>query len=159
SSTPTNSNMQNTRIAITNTHQSLNAVVHMFFIDGATCTPADSFICLTPNQTANFLASDLDPGTTGYIVAIASDMTGCPSNFNYLVGDAYVKLATGHAANLGAEAFQALAGGLPSCNTDSVTVRLKFDGISYNRLPRVVAVDNIPATADGNDTLLVLNGL
>src|SRR5262249_44621262 len=49
SSTPTNSNMQNTRIAITNTHQSLNAVVHMFFIDGATCTPADSFICLTPN--------------------------------------------------------------------------------------------------------------
>src|SRR5262249_39674655 len=101
---------------------------------------------------------DLDPGTTGYIVAVATNpVTGCPVSFNFLVGDEYVKLASGHAANLGAEAFSAIAGGLPSCDANSTTAQLNFDGISYNRAPRVLADDNIPSRADGNDTLLVLN--
>src|SRR5205085_10560052 len=64
---------QNTRIAITNTHPGLSIAVHLFFVDGATCSIADSLVCLTPNQTASFLASDIDPGTTGYIIAVASD--------------------------------------------------------------------------------------
>jgi CSLREA domain-containing protein len=151
-------NSQNTRIAITNTHPSLPVAVHLFFVDGATCSIADSLICLTAQQTASFLASDIDPGTTGYIVAVASDsVTGCPINFNYLIGDAYVKLSSGHAANLAAEGFAALAGGLPTCDASSVTTILNFDGVSYNRAPRVLAASNIPARSDGNDTLLVLN--
>ena len=53
----------------------------------------------TGNQTISFLASDFDPGTTGYIVAIASDTsTGCPINFNFLIGDEFVKAASGFAA-------------------------------------------------------------
>src|SRR5207244_10595205 len=43
------------------------------------------------------------------------------------------------------------------CNTNSVTAVLAFDGISYNRVPRVLAVDSVPSRADGNDTLLVIN--
>jgi hypothetical protein len=153
----TDSNAQNTRIAITNTHPGLSAPVHLFFVDGSSCSVADSYICLTPNQTTTFLASDIDPGTTGYVVAIAVDRDGCPRNFNYLIGDEYVKLTSGHAANLGAEAFSALAGGLPLCDANTSTAVLNFDGISYNRVPRVLAVDNIPSGVDGNDTQLILN--
>lgn len=153
-------NTQNTRVSLTNTHPTQRIAVHLFFVDGATCSIADSLICLTPNQTASFLSSDIDPGTTGYIVAVASDLlTGCPVNFNFLIGDEFVKLSSGHAANLAAESFAALAGGLPLCDANSPTAVLNFDGVSYNRVPRVLASSNIPSRADGNDTLLVLNRL
>jgi uncharacterized repeat protein (TIGR01451 family) len=149
---------QNTRITITNMHPSLPVAVHLFFVDGSSCSIADGRICLTANQTASFLASDIDPGTTGYIIAVASDrLTGCPLNFNFLVGDEYVKLSSGHAANLAAESFAALAGGLPACDADSLTAALNFDGVSYNRAPRALAASNLPSRADGNDTLIVLN--
>ncbi len=158
SSSISSPNSQNTRISLTNTNPDVGIAVHLFFVDGATCSIADSMVCLTPNQTASFLASDIDPGTTGYIVAVASSLvTGCPVGFNFLIGDEYVKLSSGHAANLAAEAFAALAGGLPACNAASVTAQLNFDGVSYNRAPRVLAASNIPSRADGNDTLIVLN--
>src|SRR4030095_14857433 len=92
---------QNTRIAITNTNPNRPIAVHLFFVDGATCSIADSLVCLTANQTASFLASDIDPGTTGYIVAVASDrVTGCPVDLNYLIGDTYAKISSGTGANL-----------------------------------------------------------
>jgi hypothetical protein len=151
-------NLQNTRISLTNTHPSRPAFVHLFFVDGSTCGVADSYICLTAQQTASFLASDIDPGTSGYVVAVAVDASGCPINFNYLIGDEFVKFSSGHAANLGAESITAIAGGLPACNPNtSVTAPLAFDGVSYNVLPRVLALSNIPSRADGNDTLLIVN--
>ena len=146
---------QNSRISLTNTNPSLGAYVHLFFVDGDTCSVADAFICLTPNQTTTFLASDLDPGTTGYMVALAVDRAGCPTNFNYLIGDEYVKFSSGHAGNLGAESVPAIAGGLQACLGSTAVVR--FDGVSYAGLPRTVALDNIPSRADGNDTLLILD--
>lgn len=159
-SSPTNSNAQNTRINITNTEPARTAYAHMFFVDGASCSVADSFICLTPNQTVTFLMSDLDPGIAGYIMVVATDAQGCPANFNFLIGDEYVKFSTGHAANLGAEAVSAIAGGAPLCNSQSsVTATLPFDGINYGVLPHAVAVDNIPSPANGNDTMLILNRL
>ncbi len=152
----TSGNTQNTRINITNTHMALPSYVHLFFI-AENCGVADSYICLTANQTASFLANDLDPGTTGYIVAVATNNIGCPINFNYLIGDEYVKFTTGHAANLAAQAFSALPGGLPPCDGNTVITSLNFDGVSYNRAPATLAVDNIASRADGNDTMLILN--
>ncbi len=146
---------QNTRISLTNTHTLLSAQVHLFFVDGDTCSVADAFICLTPNQTTTFLASDLDPGTTGYVIALAVNLAGCPTSFNYLIGDEYVKFASGHAGNLGAESVPAIAGGLTVCAGSTAEVR--FDGVNYAPLPRVVALDNVGSRADGNDTLLVLD--
>jgi hypothetical protein len=152
-------NNQNSRIAITNTHQTLNAFVHLFFV-ADNCAVSDAFICLTPNQTSVFLASDMDPGTTGYLVAVAvNGRTGCPVNFNYLIGDEYVKFASGHSANLSAEGIGAIAGGLPACNTNSILANLRFDGVSYNRLPTTLALDNLGSRADGNDTMLILNSI
>jgi hypothetical protein len=151
----------NTRINITNTFSTRGVSVHLFFVDGTNCSVADSFICLTANQTASFLTSDVDPGVSGYIVAIATNTNGQPIKFDFLIGDEYVKYATGHSANLGAVAFAAQAGEAPAAVADDFIATLGFTGQpgGYNRAPRVLALDNIPSRADGNDTLLILNRL
>ena len=157
-SDPTNLSRQNTRINITNTNPDRSIAVHLFFMDGSNCSPADAFICLTPSQTISFLTSDYDPGTTGYIIAIASDtQTGCPINFNWLIGDEFVKLTSGHMANLGAEAIIAVADQPVACAAGAVTATLNFDSASYAPVPRTLAVDNFPSRLDGNDTLIILN--
>lgn len=158
-SNPANPSGQNTRINLTNINPAKPAAVHLFFVDGATCSIADSYVCLTANQTTSFLASDMDPGITGYMVAVAVDDKGCPVNFNFLIGDEYVKFDSGHHGNLTADCIPALPGGLPPCDGASVTATLNFDGVSYGRLPMTVAVDNVPSRAEGNDTLLILNRL
>ena len=84
----------NTRINITNTNGALGIYVHLFFVDGSTCAVADSSVCLTPNQTASFLASDIDPGTVGYLVGVATNSDGVPIAFDYLIGYEYIKLDT-----------------------------------------------------------------
>src|SRR5262249_29836462 len=66
-------NGQNTRISVTNIEPSRMAFVRLFFVEGSSCSVADSYVCLTPNQTTTFFASDIDPGTTGFIVAVAVD--------------------------------------------------------------------------------------
>ncbi len=151
----TDPNRQNTRISMTNIDPSRTAFLHLFFVDGSTCAVADAFICLTPQQTTSFLASDLDPGTTGYLVAVATDRNGCPINFNYLIGDEYVKFSSGHQANLGAESIPAVAGSFTACPGSEAVLR--FDGINYAPVPRVLALDNVPSRADGNDTLVIIN--
>ena len=156
-SSAASANLQNTRVSLTNTNTTRTAYVHLFFVDGSSCAVADSYVCLTANQTASFLLSDLDPGTTGYVVAVATDRVGCPIDFNYLIGDEFVKLSSGHAANLAAESIAAVAGGLPVCNINSSDAVLRFDNASYNAVPRVLALDNFGSTADGNQTLLVVN--
>lgn len=151
-------NLTNTRINITNVENQWSACVHLFFIDGASCSVADTYVCLTPNQTASFLMFDLDPGTTGYVVAVQVDcLTGCPLNINTLIGDEYVKMASGHAANLAAEAISGLPGVRALCDANSSIAEMRFDGVMYNQLPRVLALDSIASRADGNDTLLIIN--
>jgi len=49
-------------INITNTNGSQTAFVHLFFVDGSNCSVADSFVCLTANQTMTLNAADVDPG-------------------------------------------------------------------------------------------------
>ena len=155
----TDGNTQNTRFSITNTDAVRPINVHLFLVDGATCSVSDTYICLTQNQTASFLASDLDPGQTGYMIAIAVNDDGCPIIFNALIGDAYVKFPTGHAANLGAEAIAGLAGlvNSPLCNLGTPSVVIPFDGNIYQPLPRTLAADNLPDRASGNDTLLIID--
>ncbi len=112
-------------------------------------------MCLTANQTATFLASDFDPGTTGYLIAIASDYQGCPTVFNALLGDVYVKFSSGHQANLPAEAATGLR--QTPCDENSFAAEVKFDGIHYNPLARVLALSNLPDRASGNNTMIILN--
>lgn len=149
---------ENTRINLTNISAHEDIAVHLFFVDGQTCSVADAYVCLTKNQTTSFLASDIDPGTRGYLLAVATDAaTGLPRAFNCLIGDAYIKLSSGHQANLAAEAFSALMIFPAGSDPHAVTATLRFDGMSYNLAPRVLALDNLASRAEGNDTLLIIN--
>jgi uncharacterized repeat protein (TIGR01451 family) len=149
----------NTRISITNVENQWTACIHLFFVDGTTCSVADLTMCLTPNQTISFLMSDLDPGTSGYLLAVQVDcMTGCPLRINALIGEEYVKLASGHAANLGAEAISGLPGA-SDCNGNSLSSELRFDGLMYNRLPQVLALDSLASPVEGNNSQLVLSSI
>jgi hypothetical protein len=147
---------ENARISITNTHQTQSIGIHLFFIDGASCAPADANLCLTANQTTAFLASNFDPGTTGFIVAVAvNPTTGWPMSYNYLIGDEYVKFGSGHTANLGAQGVMGRA--VPAHDPLASNATLRFDSLEYDRLPAVVAIDSLPSRVDGNDTLVVVN--
>jgi uncharacterized repeat protein (TIGR01451 family) len=162
----------NARVSLTNTNPTQGVAVHLFFVDGATCSIADAFVCLTANQTVAFLMSDVDPGVSGYIVAIAVDgppgtaegrNTGCPISFNFLIGNVYVKstFSPRRDADLAAETVEAEFGSpVPGCDVNSSTATLLFNGVpgqGYNRLPRVLAASNIASRADGNSTLLIVN--
>ncbi|HWQ35730.1 MAG TPA: hypothetical protein VNQ79_22995 [Blastocatellia bacterium] len=154
-SSSTNPSAENTRINLTNTNSTEGTIVHLFFIDGRTCSVADSFVCLSKSQTTSILASDVDPDVMGYLIAVAVNDAGLPIKFNYLIGDEYIRLISGHAANLAAEAISALDP--PTQATPEMTVALSFDGVAYNYLPRALAIDSIPSAKDGNETLLVIN--
>ena len=167
-STPASPNLQNTRFNMTNTSTTSAAFVHLFFVEGSSCNVSDRYVCLTANQTLTFLASEQDPGTTGYLVAVVTDgVFGCPASFNFIIGDEYVKVSDGHQANLGAEAFAALYQfTLPGCDGSSITADIRFNGSDgtvgtnthgYNRAPRVLAVSNLPSILDGNNTRLIVN--
>jgi hypothetical protein len=153
-----NPHSQNTRISVTNTSNTEKVTVHLFAVDGSSCAVLDAFLCLTPNQTTSFLASDFDPGATGYLVMVAvEDDTGLPRAFNELIGDEFVKFSSGHAANLGAEAIAATMMFPAGTNRNVTMATLKFDGVSYNRLPHILAADNIPSIENNNSTMLIIN--
>ena len=148
---------QDTRFTLTNTDPERETSVHLFFVDGSDCSVADRFVTLTANQTTSFLASDLDPMITGYMIAVAVNENGCPRFFNHLIGEVLVKTESGHAANLPAIGVSALAGGQRPCAWTDVTTELRLDGISYNELPRTLALSNLGSRADGNNGMLVIN--
>lgn len=151
---------RNTEIVLTNTHATQPVRVHFFMVDGNTGLPTDFTLCLTVNHTQRFLASDLDPGIIGYLIAVAVDVTGCPIGFNYLSGSAGVRPETGVEASLAAQAFPAMfSGALPGCGAASTTANLVFDGgnSGYSRLPRMLAVDKVRSLTDNNRMMLILN--
>lgn len=150
---------QDTEITFVNTHPTLSAFLHLFFV-AENGPVADRFLCIEANQTYSILASTVDPGISGYLVAVAVNSDGCPVSHNFLMGDAQIKLSTGHFARLSAIAVSALfSGTLPGCSGSLTTATLAFNGSStgYNQLPRALVLDNIGSRADGNDTLLILN--
>lgn len=156
-SSATDSITENTRINITNTADK-EVTLHQFFVSGDTCTVSDNYLCLTGSQTTSFMVSDVDPDVTGFLIVVAvNGLTGCPINFNYLIGDEYVALASGHSANLGAEAFAAISKVPCECDENSLSVNLMLDGERYNQAPRALIASNLPSFADNNSTLIILN--
>ena len=155
SSSLTNPVLENTRISITNVSDIASVSVHFYFIDGSNCSVADSYVCLTQNQTTTFYASDIDPGVTGYIIAIATDENGLPLRNaltgGRLLGDEQVKLASGHMASLQAQAIPFIFVAASPAGDAGAGVTLF--------VPRVLALSNIASPADGNNQLVVVNRL
>jgi hypothetical protein len=154
-SNPLNPSRENTRICITNTDALNPTFAHLFFVDGNTCSVTDTFICLTQSQTACFLASDIDPGVMGYIVAVAVNIQGCPINNNNLIGSESVKFGSGHFGVLNAESYRALPGLVP-CAPGSNLGQINLNGVEYERPGRTLAASSILSPRDDNSTLLVL---
>ena len=152
-----NPQTSDSRITITNISPSRSAYVRFFFIDGSNCSVADMTITLTQSQTTSFLASDFDPGVTGYLIAVATDSNGCPVVQNDLVGESLVRLESGYRATLPALGVAALGLSGASCNPNETTTTLAFDGLSYNALPRALAVSGLSSIASGYSSLLVVN--
>ena len=157
SSSSTISSRHNTKINITNVDPSRPVFLHLFFIEGAGATVADSFLCLTANQTVSFLMSDLDPEVSGYLMAVAVDESGCPIQQNSLIGDAFFRLDSGHSGNIGAEAIAALTP--VACSRTETSTRLQFDGVQYSLLGLTLAASHLPSPASGERTMIVLTSI
>ena len=149
--------LSDSQISLTNTNPVNPINVHLFFIDGLSCTVADQTVTLTQNQTVSFMASDVDPGVAGYLIAVAVDATGCPIVANYLIGGSVVRFETGHRASLPAIGVSGLALSAPLCSSGSTTATLAFNGIAYDELPRSLAIHSLPSLATGNSPLLIVN--
>jgi len=152
-----NSAVNNTRINITNSDPTRQVILHLFFIEGSRGQVADNFICLTPNQTVSFLASDIDPDTNGYLIAVAVNESGCPIRLNTLIGDESILAAGGFYATVVAEGVAALAS--PACQPSAILTTIHLDGTEYSLLGRTLAVDSILSPAGGDRTMLVINGI
>ena len=160
-SSATDPQKEDTRITITNTSVDSTVFLRLFFVNGTSCEVFDNYGCLTKRQTVTAFASDLDPGVTGYLIVVAVDeQTGMPIDFNHLIGEAVVMLASGHAAKLNAVAIEAkFKFTPPPPRFIPSEVKLNFNGAMYERVPRVLALAGIPSVNDGNSTLLVINRL
>lgn len=151
---------EDTRIAISNRNATLSVALHLFFVANYGST-ADTFICVPADSSKTLLVSQFDPGSRGYLIAIAVDAaTGSPMSFNYLTGREDIWLASGHnATGVKADSFQALFPEGTSLPFAAYSATINLDGISYSQAARTLALDDVPNPAEGNETILVFNGV
>lgn len=145
---------ENTQLSLTNTHVSTSTYVRLFLVSSTTCEITELVLCLAAQQTVSVYLSDLDPGVTGYIVALASDAGGRPNYFNWLIGQAVIKqpTATGSAtAVLGAYSVTKRKEGVVAADGNNVAEMI-FDDVNYDRLPAQLAFDSVPSQLNGANT-------
>lgn len=153
-SNPANPQQGDTQFNITNLNQSKDALIHLFLIDGSTCSVADFGLSLTPNQTISILMSDYDPGIYGYMIAVAESFdTGLPTQFNWLAGSAYIRENDGRKAILPAISIgKVSAGDIAPTNGE---YKLKFNGADYEKLPSGLAVISFDSQVLAQSTLYI----
>jgi hypothetical protein len=156
-SSASNSLRENTLLSLTNTNLSASTFVRLFLVSNATCEINELTLCLAAQQTTSVYLSDVDPGTTGYIIAIATDGAGRPNYFNWLIGQAVVKqpTAAGSAtAILGAYTVTKRREGVVAADGNN-DAEMIFDDVNYDRLPAQLAFDSVPSQQNGaNSTQL-----
>lgn len=152
-----------TTISLTNTSLTDSTKVRMFFINTVDCQVFEQAICLAAQQTTTFLMSDFDPGTTGYVIAVACDTQGRPTQFNWLIGNAQVRQTSPlnsqkFDSTLSAIALAKLTSG--ALTPTNNVAEMAFDNTTYDRLPAQLAADNLPSqgtsAANANATVLSL---
>ncbi|MEY3284422.1 MAG: hypothetical protein RIR86_2435 [Acidobacteriota bacterium] len=138
-SNPVNQLLGDTQVNITNLNQSRAIELHFYLIDGSSCSVADFGSSLNASQTMTFLMSDFDPGIFGYMIVVAEDESGLPTQHNWLTGTAQVREFDGRQGILSAISIGKLTAGPITADPDG-QYRLKFNGASYEKLPQVLAV-------------------
>ena len=131
------------------------AFVHLFFIDSTNCQQMDLFLCLTPNASFSFKASEYDPGTTGYLLAVAVNNQGVPIQNNGLIGNAFVNDGSS-TGNYGAESFRANSPMVATVSGN--TAKLFFDGVGYDAVPNQL-VTEIQSPLDAVGQQIITAGL
>jgi hypothetical protein len=149
--------VEDTQINITNTNQSQGVELHLFFVDGNSCSISDSSMYLTASQTAAFNVSDYDPDTKGYLVVVATS-GGLPTQFNHLLGSAYIREQTGAVYDLPAVTVQKISTGEITLG-DDFTAEMKFDGDQYEKLPGIVAISSFNSQVTDTTTLHIYTPL
>ena len=149
-----------TRMTLSNISNAASVVanqtyVHLFFIDGTTCQQSDQFLCLTPNASFSFKASDYDPGTTGYLLAVAVNNQGVPIQNNVLIGNAFVNTPQ-YLDNYSAESFA--ANSFAVATVDGTSATLYFDQVGYDAVPKQFAVE-IQSPLDAAGQQIITSGL
>ncbi|QQS46932.1 MAG: hypothetical protein IPM66_24170 [Acidobacteriota bacterium] len=152
-SNPSNPQMGDTLISITNLSQSSSGYMHLFLVDGSTCSVADFTLALTANQTVSFLMSDFDPGIQGYIVGVATDGS-TPTQFNWFAGHAYIRETDGRMGNLPAIGLSKNSPGEISPKEDG-SFAITFNGAEYDRLPTSVALTSFNSQTSDNTNLII----
>jgi hypothetical protein len=152
-SDPNNPQLSDTQINITNINPVENASVHLFFVDETSGSNADFKVSLTPNQTLSFLTSEIDPGITGHMIAVATNGS-VPIQNNSLIGTALIRESDGHQVVLPAFPVAKISPG-PVAKGDDDDATLKFNGIEYERLPGSLAVTSFNSeTADASSLIV-----
>lgn len=138
----------NTTLSLTNTSPTSSARVRMFFVAISDCKPFELAVCLSPQQTVSYLMSEFDPAITGYMIAVACDAQGNPTQFNWLIGNAQIRQSsplTGQFSDASLSAIavsKRTAGSLPATNN---AAEMAFDDAMYDSLPAQLAADNVPS--------------
>lgn len=141
-----------TRINLINFSDSAPAFVHLFFVDGVSCSVADRFICLTAAQRVSFLARDEDPGVRGFLIGVVVDQNGCPKQ-GLVYGDAFVR----NGEQVGA--YQATHFGqlraIP-CDPNAPTIQLNLDGLDYSKAFGTVFLPTLLNPTEGTTTAVLV---
>lgn len=128
----------NTVVNLTNTNPNAGVTVRLFAVHDFTTD--EKFVNLGANQSRSLLMSKEFPNTTGYLVAVAVNSTGAPTQFNWIIGSASCKDWAGYEGSYNAFAVARRAAG--SINENAGGFDLVFDGIQYDRLPQQIGLDN-----------------
>jgi hypothetical protein len=131
----------NTVISLTNTNPRDGVTIRVFFVHD--CQTSSSFVNLAANQTRTLLASIEDPGRSGYLVATAVNGQGIPTQFNWLIGSASIRDASGHEATFNAVGVAKRTAGAVSVADGATDAAIKFNDTDYDRLPQAIALDQI----------------
>lgn len=137
----TRSNEVNTLITLTNTNPRDSVIVRVFFVHD--CVFEDLFITLVANQSRTLVAGKESPNDTGYVMAVAVNSQGLPTQFNWLIGSASLRDERGHEASYNAFAVAKRSAGTVVFNYGAQSADIRFDNADYDRLPKVVAIDSL----------------
>lgn len=152
-----------TQMSISNTGTA-GVTVHLYFMEGRSCTQQDVPYYLTPNATLTLTAASDVPLETGYLIVVAVRGDGCLMPNAGLTGSAFVKAPAGQfgtgsgevRGNYAATAFNAYTSVCPTNNE----LVLNFNGTALDMMPTGFAVAiQSPATAQGQTIVMAgMNG-
>src|SRR5262245_38598542 len=134
-------NEVNTLITLTNANPRDSVIARVFFVhDGVF---EDQFVTLVANQSRTLVAGGASPNTTGYVMVVAVNTQGLPTQFNWLIGGASLRDGQGHEASYNAFAVAKRSAGPINFNEGGLSATVRFDNTDFDRLPRVAAVDSL----------------